>query len=101
MKLFKVILSEHRAYTIYSESEQEAINEVVNTYPGVERDKLTVQDITDSEIDGIMNDTSKPMYFSILGYLDGSSRYSNEFIDSKKKKIVDITGNNIEESIVW
>ena len=101
MKHFKVILSEHRAYTIYSESEQEAINEVVNTYPGVERDKLTVQDITDSEIDGIMNDTSKPMYFSILGYLDGSSRYSNEFIDSKKKKIVDITGNNIEESIVW
>ena len=51
MKLFKVILSEHRAYTVYSESEQEAINEVVNTYPGIEKDKLIVQDITDSEID--------------------------------------------------
>lgn len=101
MKLFKVILSEHRAYTVYSESEQEAINEVVNTYPGIEKDKLIVQDITDSEIDGIMSDTSKPMYFSILGYLDGSSRYSDEFIESKKKKAIDITGNNIEEGAIW
>jgi len=101
MKLFKVILSEHRAYTVYSESEQDAINEIINTYPGIKEDELKVQDITDSEIDGIMNNTSKPIYFSILGYLDGSSRYSNDFIESKKKKIVDITGNNIEEGTVW
>ena len=48
-----------------------------------------------------MSDTSKPMYFSILGYLDGSSRYSDEFIESKKKKAIDITGNNIEEGAIW
>lgn len=101
MKLFKVILSEHRVYTIYSESEEEAINEIIDTYPGIEKDKLIVQDITDSEIDGIMSNTSKPMYFSILGYLDGSSRYSDEFIESKNKKAIDITGNNIEEGAIW
>lgn len=97
MKLFNVILSEHRVYTVYSESEQDAVNEVVKSFPGVNKNDLKVVDITESEIDEIMGNTSKPMYFSILGYLDGSSRYSEEFIDSDKKKAIIIDDNIVNE----